>query len=315
MKKLLPLFLMVCCVMITGCTRHKETLWFDFIPGEVHEYKVTTTQAIKQTMLGKTMEMTQTVTMIYQFHVIEVDKHNIATIEVIYSEVGLESFGPFGSVVYKSWDHEGEIPSVAQAFAVLQDKSIIMRLSPYGKVLGIAGTELIIDEMVAVFAMNNDSTYLAKARSDFRNQFGNKAVIEAMEKVFPVYPDRPVGIGDAWGTQIIVTRKLPMIINNSWHTQNLSDDVFTFNIYGIIETNPYVKLTDIPGADLMYKFRGTKEGVLLIDVSSGWMIEGAIDQYVEGMAVIKGVVEGQEQIAQWPLQVSETMRIETSMDQ
>jgi len=87
-------------------------------------------------------------------------------------------------------------------------------------------------------------------------------------------------------------------------------DVILLDIYGILETNPDVTLHDTPGTTLSYTLRGRQSGSISIDKAYGWPVQGRIDHIIDGVALIRGVVDGQEHTAQWPLHIKETVDIE-----
>lgn len=315
MKKFIVVGFMIFCVLISGCSRSKTFLSMKFQPGAVYRYTVSTTQALSQSMMGETMEMTQTFTRIYIFQVIDVDDQSIATIDIVFDEIGLESQGPFGSMIYRSWEHEGEIPQSVKPFTVLLGKHVAMKLSSEGRVLSISGTEAIIEEMIKVLGLEDDITMIENARKDLNNQFGNSAMIEALSKVFPVYPLRPISMGDAWGAEVRLSKGLPVILHNTWRANQVQDKEIILDAYGIIEPNPEVRFMNMPGTEMHYILRGQKNGRYTIDRETGWIKDGLVELYIEGVVAITGMVSGQMQSAQWPLQVTETIEIHSQQPQ
>lgn len=310
MKKSIGAWFIIIFVMISGCTRDKRLLNIDLHPGAVYEYTVSTTQTIVQSMMGTTLELTQTTTWFYVIRVIDVDDQLTVTIDVMYDEIGLESEGPFGSMVYHSWEYIGEVPEAVRAFSMLLGKHVTVRLSPEGKVLSVAGTESIINEMIIALGLDTDSASSDKAREDLRNQFGNQALAEALSILFPHYPLRSIGQGDAWGDRSRLTCGLPMSMRNSWHIRRFHDGIVVLDAYGIIEPNPDVRFMNMPGTELHYNLRGQKTGEYTVDGASGLTIKATLHQQVEGVVVLSGMVAGRPQTAQWPLRVIETTTIE-----
>jgi len=319
MKKFIAVGIMIFCVLITGCSRSKTFLSMEFQPGAAYRYTVSTTQDLAQSMMGETLEMTQTLTWVYVFQIMDVDDNSVATINIIFDEIGLESQGPFGQMVYRSWEHEGEVPQSVRAFTTLLDKHVTMKVSSEGRVMSITGTDTIINDMIAALGLDSDTTMIESARRDLENQFGSKAMIENMGKIFPVYPLQSVGAGDAWGAEMRLSKGLPVIVHSTWHISDLQNGMMTLDAYGIIAPNSDVLFMNVPGARMHYKLHGHKRGRYTIDSKTGWIITGEIQQYTEGVAVITGLINGQAQSAQWPLHVTEKIQIETrelgSMDE
>jgi hypothetical protein len=227
----------------------------------------------------------------------------------MYDEIGLESEGPFGSMVYHSWEHTGEVPEAVRAFSVLLDKHVTMRLSPDGRILSITGAESIIDEMIRVLGLDANSASFDKVCKDLRNQFGNHALAEALSILFPHYPQRLIGRGDAWGDRSRLTCGLPMAVQNTWHVRSVHDSTVVLDAYGVIGPNLDVRITSMPGTELYYHLRGQKTGEYTIDGASGLVIDAVLHQQVEGVAVLSGMVAGQIQTVRWPLRVVETTTI------
>jgi hypothetical protein len=309
MKKITALAAIMGCIVIMGCSRDKAFLGMEFHPGAVHEYTVSTTQILSQSMMGETLELTQTLTWMYVLRVVDVDEQSIATIDILFDEIGLESQGPFGPMSYRSWEHEGDVPQSVRAFTVLLDKRVTMRVSHDGRIISITGTDAIIDEMIAMLGVGNDTVMIEKARSDLRNQFGDEAMIESLQKVFPVYSEHPVGIGDAWGGETRFSKGLPMIVRNTWRVAAIQDRSMIIEAYGIIEPNLDVRFMNMPGAKMHYMLRGNKTGYYTIDVTSGWIMDAEVERGVQGVAIISSMISGQMQSAQWPLEVKEIVRV------
>jgi hypothetical protein len=212
---------------------------------------------------------------------------------------------------YHSWEHAGEVPEAARAFSVLLDKHVTMRLAPDGRVLSVTGAESIIDEMIDSLGVDSGSALLDKVRKDLRNQFGNRALVEALGVLFPCYPQRWIGQGDAWGDRSCLTCGLPMSVHNTWHVRSILDGIVVVDAYGIISPNLDVRFMSMPGIELYYQLRGQKTGEYTIDGASGLTIDAVLHQQVEGVVVLSGMVAGQVQTARWPLRVVETITIKT----
>jgi hypothetical protein len=311
MKKSMVTGLLVVGVLITGCTRDKRSLAIDVHPGEAYRYTVSTTQTLFQSVMDTTLELTQTTTWFYVFQVVEIDDRSVATIDVMYDEIGLESEGPFGSMAYRSWEHTGEVPGAVRAYSMFLDKHVTMKLSPDGRVLSVTGSESIIDEMIDALGLDVDSASLDRVRIDLRNQFGNRALAEALSVLFPHYPERSVGPGDAWGDRSRLTCGLPMAVRNAWHVRSVLDGTVVLDAYGMIGPNLDVRFTSMPGTEMYYSLRGQKTGEYTIDDASGLTIDAILQQQVEGVVVLSGMVAGQLQTARWPLRVVETTTIKT----
>lgn len=189
MNKKLILLAILCCGLIFNMHAQKKQSYllnYTFKKGNIYYMELTTTQQIK--MSG--MDMPQEMIFGTEFEVIDTDEKGNATLKMTYTRVKFEQQNPqVGKISYDSNEKEKTNESsktMAQAFAQVLDKYVIVKMKPTGEIAEVIG--------------------------------GDETLKQAFQKEnnFATYPTKKLKIGDSWtfkqeknmsGTDVIITSK------------------------------------------------------------------------------------------------------------
>lgn len=310
-KQILRTLLVLGIVMTYSCAGKKVLLQLRLTEGLSRTSRVTTTQHIVQTLQGQTIDMEQSIIMEYIYDVLTVTEEGDATIKLTYSKIGFIQDGPLGKTEYRSWEEGKEVPLMAQGFASLVGQSVTMTLTPQGRVSEVSGFDALLDQVMKNFDMPSGSEMKEQLEENLRKQFGDVAFKETMEKMFAIYPDKPVGIGDSWSAEYTLTAGFPMIISNTWTVKAIVGDKVTVGVNSTIQPNKEGTLPQIGGVNITYEIQGTQQGHIILDTLSGWLWEGEVKQQMDGTMSMSGGMFGASEGMKWPIQMESVVQIET----
>lgn len=310
MKNLLRFLGLIVLIFICTCAGKKMNLRLNLKQGMIHKYRCTTEQKISQTVQNQKLDMDQIVIMEYTYEVKEVDDAGNAVVEITHDKIGFMQDGPMGKIEYKSWEEQDEKPLITRGFATLIDQNYTIKMTPQGRILEISGTDKIIDDMLKNFDLPADSVMIEQMRENLKNQYGNEAMKEVMEKTFVFYPDKPVGVGNSWSAKFNLTRGFPMTLINAWKLRSIKNGKVHIDLYTKIEPNTKTSLMQIGDMKMSYVLSGEQKGYIIVDTLTGWMIESTTEQSFEGKVNIAGMF-GEEQKMEWPISITGTVTIET----
>jgi hypothetical protein len=279
----------------------KINLRFDLQEGNIHRYTFTATQDISQTLQDQQVDMQQTIIMGYSYEVEGFDDDGNAVVRVAYERIGFMQDGPLGTIEYKSWEKSEDVPIIAQGFSALVGKSFTLTMTRLGEVVDVYGTEQLLDDILNSFDADLDDATRGQIRNAMKSQFGDQAMVEAMEKMFALYPEMPVGVGDSWTVEQDVTSGLPMIMHHTYRVKKIEDSLVYLDVKTDVEPNEEGAHMEMGGIEMCYRLSGTQEGSVVIDTVSGWIVESQMAQDFKGEVEVSGIF-GDEPM-KWPITV------------
>jgi carbon monoxide dehydrogenase subunit G len=254
------------------------------------EYKlvITTEQSIVQWIMETEMEMDQTVVLGETFKVTDVAEDGTYTIEVKIGPVAMKMESQMMSFEFDSEDPPDEIPMAARGMAAFVDQVFTVKMTPRGKVVELSGTDKLFESMKDAFEGVDEQTR-DRMIEDMKKQFGGDGLKEMMETFTAIYPDKPVGVGDSWEQKSVMSRVFPLIANVTYTLAERKDGVASLKVDGTFEPNPKGEPTKMGDMTMKIALKGTQEGTLQIDETTGWFVAGEMTQEMEGEVTASGV--------------------------
>jgi hypothetical protein len=272
-------------------TSEKIFLQLRFEEGKTYRMRMTTQQKITQTMQGRTMEMPQSIGFGLTQAVKEVKEDGTAVVQVTYDSIQFKQEGPMGAMDYDSDNPPETVPLMAKGFAALVGQGFSLDMTPEGRVIRVEGADQLLARVtesidIAVPAMRST------IETQMKQQFGDQALKEMMEQMMAIYPEEAVAVGDSWSRKMTVARGFPMIIDNNWTLKSRADGVAVVEVSSKVEPNPDAGPMEMGGMSIQQKLRGTQNGTIEIDETSGWVVKSTLNQDFSGeMTVVGGPQE------------------------
>lgn len=256
--------------------------------GDNYSLRVTNSQKMTQKILGQQQSTDQTIAMGYLFEVSEVDPAGVMTARVTYRTIQVRQTGPWGVWEYDSANPSKNTNPLAGSFMALVNRSFAAKIAPDGTVKEIQGVDALVADMLKGMSLppGADKTAIERA---IREQFGEAALKEMLEKSMNLYPSQPVGIGDSWQKRIVLSQGFPMILDNTYTLKDLKGGVAMIVVSSTLSPNRNAAPTNLGTAKLTYSLSGTQEGTLQLQESTGFVTQAQLRQKLSGQMQINGL--------------------------
>ena len=263
-------FIVFCAVTLSA---RAEPIQLKLKPakGDVQRMKVTSDQKITQTIDGKPVEMTQTLSLGYTLTTGDVTADGVATVKVSYDSVTFKHQSAMGLVEYDSAaPPPAQLHPMVKGFAALAGQSFTMKITPTGRVTQATGLDGMVDAILKKLDIPEGPSKAAAEKS-IRAQFGEDAIRESMETLLAIYPDKPVSIGDSWIRKVTVTRGLPITSENVFTLKTVGDGIATLDVKGKLGSNPDAPPLDMGQLKVSYNLSGEQTGTMKLNSETGWV--------------------------------------------
>jgi hypothetical protein len=259
--------------------------------GSVKTVRFTTKQNIVQKFEEEKNSIDQTLKMTYIYSVGAKDSEGNQKIDIKYQSISQKMEGDAGDFVYDSKALIGE------SFSVL--------LSPEGKVKAVFGIDDMIDGMIKKLAILNNESRM-RIRELLKARFGGEAIKDNLRKVFDIYPEKQVSAGDVWEKDIGVSMGYPLNIKTVYTLKKISGDYAVIKADSNIESSGNNEAAN-GGFGYRTDFNGKQEGILKVNIKTGWIEESEINQDIEG----KLITERDSEESVIPMTIKGKTKVET----
>lgn len=286
---------------VSAPAQDKVQLRLQLKKGQSYQQEMVTDQKISQTIQGRLLDMRQTIGMGFTYDVKDVRADGTAVVKVAYHSALLKQKGPMGTIQYDSKNPPETVPAMAQGFAALVGQGFTMELTPEGTVTKVEG----VDEMLAHIMKSikaPDESIRATMEKKMKEQFGDEALKEIMEKMMAIYPDKPVGVGDSWRRKIVISKGFAMTIDNTWTLKSRRDGIAVVEVNSTVKPNANAKPLDMGTLRLQYDIGGKQQGEMKIDEATGWVIQAKMTQNLSGKVRAQGL-GGVSDDMTWPISI------------
>jgi len=107
-----------------------------------------------------------------------------------------------------------------------------------------------------------------------------------LEVTTDIYPEKSVKPGASWSKEQFTSLGLPIISKTTYKLESVKDGVATIKVDAILETDPDNATMQIQGLDATQFIEGTRSGMLQVDVESGWVTSGELNDDIVGSITI-----------------------------
>jgi hypothetical protein len=147
-------------------------------------------------------------------------------------------------------------------------------------------------------------------KKQIKQNFGEEAVKESLEKLTFLYPDKPVRIGESWSKTAAVTQGFPMTMTTTWTLKERRNDAWIIDMRSIVEPNKEAPPLKLGPLTLGYSLSGSQKGSFSIDSRTGLNASGTILQDFRG--TVRMSMEGLDTgPLSWPITIESRTTYET----
>jgi hypothetical protein len=268
---------LVLMLTLFSCTnKEKITLQYNLKQGETLKQNMVMTMDLVQKFMGQEMKVSITMGTKTTFDVKE-SRENNYTLEVNFKELKVDMSVPGMDAATISFDSNTDTDVATQLnlgpmFKAIIDKPFEIVMNKTGKVESVKGLDTFLDAMLNAFDENVSEEIRRQMATQFGSQFSEEAFKSQFEQNTGYLPEKPVGIGDSWDTQITtMASNFKLNINATSTLKSIEDNVINLNIEGSISA-PEGYEQEINGTKTKISLKGTQKGILKLNKDTGWII-------------------------------------------
>ena len=238
-------------------------------------------QTISQTVGGKETTTEQTMAVGSSFAVEEVDAAGAMKCRMTWERTRMLMKSPMMNVDYDSRNPPEVVPLPAKGVASLVGKSFELEFRADGTVGKVAGLDRAFDEMLGAVDLP-EGPVKESFRENLRNQFGDEAIRDMLEKSMRIYPKDPVGPGDAWKVRIDLRKPMTLNMEADYRLVERRGGVAVLDVDSRVTTPDDAEPLLMGPMKVRFRISGTQKGRMEVEESSGWPLSAAMDQVLEG---------------------------------
>ncbi len=254
-------------------------LKFNLKPGDKYLFSSVVKQDITQEMMGQKVVTKQDMSSDYIYDVQTV-KDGIATINVTFSAIKMDTdvAGGMQQLHFDSDNPDADTGEL-KVLSNLVGKSFLLYVNEEGKVERIEGlAEMIgsVDEQHAEI---------------LKQSFGDSSMIQSMNQITNIYPNKPVGKGDSWTKSSAgsVAGMLHSTATSDFSLSDISGDLALLAVDGQMVFSKLENSSNPLLQGAKFDLNGTQKGTLEVDIKSGLPVRTTLKQNISGTLEIQGM--------------------------
>lgn len=262
----------------------KKQYKLKFEKGQRYYIKMITEQQISQSFMEQEQNIEQTIGMGTDLDVNDVDDNGNAWVRYTYRWAKLRQKGPMGEIIYDSSEEDSPVPPPAQGFAALLGEGFLLKMTPKGQVEEVKGLEKMRSNILTKLPEGPMREGMMKGLEQY---LSDEAIKEMTESSMAMYPDNPVGVGDSWSKEVVLSHGFGMALENKWTLKESKDGVATVEVVSVIKPNAEAKPMEMGDTKMSYEFSGKQQGLIKIQESTGQLMHSKIEQQLSGKMKIQ----------------------------
>ncbi|WP_257667638.1 DUF6263 family protein [Parapedobacter tibetensis] len=261
-------------------SRQKEVLLkFNLQPGDKYHFSSVTKQNIVQEAMGQQMTTTQDIVADYIYD-IQAVQNGMTTINVTFGSIKMDmDVAGMQKLTYDSDNPDGGTEEL-KAMSNMVGKSFLMEINEEGSVEKIEGLAEIIS------SIGGQQAELLK------QSFGDSSMIQNMNQVTNIYPNKKVRVGDKWMKKFSgpVAGIMQSEATSDFSLSDIEGDLAILEMNGEMD---FSKLEGGGGNPMLqgaeFKLKGTQTGTLEVDIKSGLPLQTKLKQAISGNLEVQGM--------------------------
>jgi len=300
------LFLVVAILALAACTvraaeKEKVKLGLSLKQGDSYKIEVVMDQDIQQTINGQDQNVKQKMTMVYSMDVAKTDAEGDTNMKITYKRTGMSMDGATGKIEYDSVDPNAKVVPQTNGLAAITGQSFSVTLTAGGAVKAVQGVDEMLDNVMKTIDIK-DATMKDAVVAQIKKSFGAEAMKQTMGRMFDIYPDKAVGVGESWRKSVPMDVMVPMTVDTEWTLLSRAKGQSRVQVESKVSTDPKSEGMNLGGITLKVLLNGTQKGEMQIDEASGLTASAQVEQTIEG----KMEAERGAEKSSWPISIKGT---------
>jgi hypothetical protein len=226
-------------------------------------------------------------------------------IKVTFDTIFFSQEGMGQNIVYDSSNPSNSVGPMAAIWDAITGQSITIVVTPEGKVKQVQGADALLTRIQKKIADLPDAQMRHAMEISLKMQFSEEALKNNMEGSLNVYPDKPVGIGDAWQKRTAISQGFPMSVNTTYTLREQKDAVAIIDILSTIYTDKGASPIEAGPNKVQYNMSGTLIGTMQMQESTGWITRSNTNMKLSGEMTVEN--SGAKQPISIPMSITGTI--------
>ena len=267
-------------------------LQYTFAVGDQYEWVQTTTQTVKQSIMGMDQLVENNIKGSMSFKVTSLTSTG-AVLEVRYISLSMAMKLP-GGMGSQALDSDGDQEKTEnKVMKALIDKPFSITLTKQGVVESIENEENLWS---GLSSLGLSEQQLASMKTNLEQSLSENALKSSFELVLTNYPEKPVKAGDTWKNSVGTGSSFPLITDNTWSFVNAISENANLTATGTTTTTDKQKVVNLPnGIKSTFDLGGTQKQTSTVNIKSGWPSVVSVNSEIKGtMNLLAGGVIPQD---------------------
>jgi len=274
----LSMFLML-VLSLSLAQAQKYEIKFQLKEGATYTLKQTTDQLINITVMGMSQEVKQKNVFEYSYLVEKVEA-GVQTIKVTYDAIESSRESAQGNTSYNSRTDSAPDNVESKYMAALIGESFWMKMNETGEILEVNGTDDLLEKGLSQID-GVDETTLSTINTQLKSQFGDEAMKSNMGQISAFFPTKKVKVGKSWKKKVSTKTTMAMNMSSVYKLDKVEDGKAYISIETEITPGEGEPMEMGP-MTMEYSLEGVQNGNIVLDLATGWTLEGNMDQDLGG---------------------------------
>jgi len=287
------------CVVSSAKAQEKVLLRMNLQPGQTFDEGTVMEMQTSSKMPKMNMNITTTMHSGFHEEVLDVDKDGNIKLKATFQKSTIDIRGDVAGKPIPSQKNNSKNPSknASSALSPLADyagQSVVVTMTPQGKVLKVEGMDAIIQRAISAI---KDPKQRAAVQGMMKSNFKSSSMFSTG---FGRFPETAVAVGDSWTS--VVSEPMVMLpqISMKYTLMSSKDGVATIAVRADFSPNPQTPAGKTSQFQIKADISGTESGVMRVDEKTGLTISSELHvqmKDVMSMAVPKSTSKNKTKAA------------------
>lgn len=291
--------------------RNAGTVLFRLNPQIDKEYtfKNTVLQTITQTIDSQKVNTTHNQIIVYSFKTNKYEPNKSITFDVAFKSIEQQITTPMLKIEANTLQKNRKPTPLEIFYRILIGKSFRVKVSPDGKDVQLSGIDNIVGNVLKDISRKKEFTGIDKNTLEqlIQNFFNPQDFKRSFEKLFEIYPAKPITIGEFWEITRHISEPIPTKVLNKFQLQKISGDTLFVQLTSKVGFDKPQQQANQPS---IQDIKGTQSGTLYVDKNSGLIFLEKIQQSIRIIYTIPSSPQTNNKPLTIPTDVSTTFLLE-----
>lgn len=270
-------FLALILLVATAAAFAQKPLLLNLKKSESYLQKMSSVLKMNQQFGGMDIEVNITNNQDLNFKVVDI-KDSLFFFEIVYTKMKLTVNTQGMNMEYSSDNNKDKASAI---LASMVSKPFRATISRTGLVHKIEADSLI--KAVVAASGNPDDPQTAAMSAQIKNSFGEASLRDNIENSLSMFTTAKIAKGSVWSTKRQLTGQMPLMSNLKFEVVDETPTTYSIKVKSEVSSPKDAPAINNGGMDMKYSIDGTVDGTIIVDKSTGWIINNTSEQALKGV--------------------------------